>query len=536
MINVRKVKALGRLLLKLETRGSTGTNRKLFIIYFTYLIPGVFIPWLLNKQNMDVTGFEYSFITYLLYSITICFTIINELDNIIISKSEAELFSALPIDDKLIISGKMYMMLRYYLFLSIPLLLPGSIYYYSLLKSFPRVLLYLVSGFMMILFISNIITLIYILAVKLLKPSKLGSVSIIFQVFLIFVLLISYQLLSFGISGRQGVDISNYILLLDDYGLLNIFPQAWYALLPAKNNYEPGIVLILKILLPIFICQMSYLSVKWFLEANYKLIREKYLYARIIVQPESMEKKFFLFRLISDFIQHKYLQNHLERSSYSLLASLYKRDKTVRLSIIPMIIIPAALSVFALFTNQLPYPFEGDLLYSRPVFHISILLCVLVVLNTALLGIKITNYPGAAWIYEAYPMESIRSFRNGLRKFFIIRLLFPVFILLFIIMIFKIPFHFAVLHLIFLFGVTNLYNTIYNSLSKILPFTKENTFVNSIQRLTAIIFPFIYGSIMAVIMLAVYTHIETVIIAIILIFTVTFWINYFVFSKKAGKK
>jgi hypothetical protein len=522
---------LGKLLLKLETRSKTGSGRKLVILYITYLIPGVFIPWLLLQQNQDVSGFEFSFITYLLYSITICFTIINDLDSIIISKSEAELFNILPLTDKMIVDGKMYMMFRYYLFLSIPLLLPGSIYYYSLLKSFPRVLLYLLSGFMMILFISNIITLVYTAALKILNSSRLGSLSLTFQVLLILFLLITYQLLSYGLTHRDSASISNYISFLSLHGLLNIFPQAWYALLPAKYDFDPGIAVILKILLPFFTCHMSYLSVKWYLEANYKPIREKYIYARIIEQPVGRNNRFFLFRIVSDFIGQTYLRNNLERSSYILLSLMYRRDKTVKLSILPMIIIPAALTLFALFTNQLPLPFEPVQFLSKPVFHISILVCVLVVLNTALWGIKITNYPGASWIYEALPVESKKSFRNGIRKFFIIRLLIPVFVFIFIIMMLKIPIHYLFIHIIFLFASANLFNTIYNSLSKGHPFTKENTLSNSLQRLTAIIIPMIFGSILAALMLFVYSNIKTAMIAACIMLLLTYWLNYFLFSR-----
>jgi len=536
LINVRKVKALGRLLLKLETRSRTGSNRKLFIIYITYLIPGVFIPWVLIKQNLDAGGFEFTFLSFLLYSITICFTIINELDNIIISKSEAELFSAMPVNNRLIVSGKTYMMLRYYLYLSIPLLLPGSIYYYSLVRSFPRAILYLISGFLLILFIANIITLMYAAALKFLKPEKVGSVSLVFQIFMIFILMICYQLVSYGMTAKIGFSISGYISLLESKGLLRFFPQAWYALLPARNNYEHNIVLVLKILLPIFICQMSYFSLKWYLESNYALIREKYLYSRLLSGSVKKEERFFLIQIISDFIQQRYLRNSIERSSYGLILSLYKKDKVVKLSILPMIIIPSALALFALFTNQLPLPFTRDVLSTRPVFHISVLLCVLVVLNTALVGIKITNYPGASWIYEAYPMESRRAFKNGIRKFIVIRFLLPVFILIFLIMMFKIPLHFTALHILFMFSVCNLYNSLFNSFSRTLPFTKENSFVNSIQRLTSIILPFIYGIIMSILMLLVYSSIELTSVTIIVILTLTFWLNYFSFVRKPHRK
>ena len=535
MIDVRKVKALGNLLLKLETRSRTGTNRKLLLIYISYLIPGMFIPWLLIKQNTDPTGFEYTFLSFLLYSITIVFTIINELDNLVISKSEAEVFTALPVDDKLIVNAKMYMMLRYFTFLSIPLIIPGSIFYYFIVQSFLRVFMYAVSGLMLILFLAFLITLLYTAALVLIKPKKLGTVSLVFQLILIFVLMITYQLVSYGLSGMQGVGIGHYINILESKGLLNLFPQSWYALLAAKGNFEINISLILKIILPVFLCQVTYLSLKWYLESAYTIIRERYQYSRIVYEREEEKQGFFLAELFKRIVQGKYLRNNTERSSYGLLASLYKKDKTVRLSILPMIIIPAGLTVFAAITNQLPYPFGINVLETKPVFHISILLCVLVVLNTALLGIKITNYPGASWIYDAFPMESKKAFKNGIRKFFVLRFLFPTFIFLFLIMIIRIPIHYTIVHLLFLFSICNFYNSIYNWFSKILPFTKENSLINSLKRLTTMFFPIVFGIIMSILMLSVYQRIETSLIAILVLMTLTFWINFFAFHTKIHK-
>lgn len=530
-MDMRKVRALGNMLLKLETRSQSGSNKKIIFIYIAYLIPGLFIPWVLLKQTTDTSGFEFVFISFLLYSITTCFTIINELDNIIISKSEAEIFSAMPLSDRVIINAKMYMMLRYFMFLSIPLLLPGTAFYFVIMQSSARAFLYLISGFMLILFLSNIITLCYIAAVKILNPGRLSSVSLIFQVTIIFILILAYQLISYGITGRPGATIFSYLSLAESKGYLNFFPQAWYALLPSKNNYAIDIVLILKILLPIFICYMSYLSLKWYLEFSYPVIREKFLYARTFA--ENQTQHFFIWQLISDFIQHKYLRNNLERSSYSLLASLFKRDKIVKLSIIPMIIIPAGLAVFALITNQLPVPFGESMILSKPVFHISILLSILVVLNTAIQGTRITNYPGAAWVYDSYPIESRAAFKNGIRKFFVVRLILPVLFLLLIIIILKIPVHFAGLHILFLFAAADLYNSLYHAFTKVLPFTKENTLINSIQRFTSLLFPLLYGAGCSILMLIVYRNIEIAAITILILLTVTFWFNYFAFARKS---
>ncbi len=161
-----KVRTLGKLLLKLETRSRTGSNRKLLLLNITYLLPGIFLPLLLVKQNTDPTGFEYSFLTFLFFSLILTFTVITELDNLIVSRTEAEIFSAMPIDNGLLVNAKMFVITRYTFFLSLPLLLPGSFFYYTIMRSFPRTFVYFISGFMLLFFTVNILILLYSMALR----------------------------------------------------------------------------------------------------------------------------------------------------------------------------------------------------------------------------------------------------------------------------------------------------------------------------------------------------------------------------------
>lgn len=533
MVDVRKVKILGKLLLKLETRSRSGANRKLLLLNISYLLPGIFLPWLLVKQSTDASGFEYVFFTYFFYSLILAFTFITELDNLIISKTEADLLSSMPIEDKLLIRAKMYMILRYLIFLSVPLLVPGGVFFYFIVKSFPRALLYVISGFMLLYFITNLMILVYSAALRYLKTRSLSFYTLVFQLAMVLIMILGYQLISFGVTGKGGSSAAGYFSFLQAKGVVDFFPQAWFALLPAKNNYVPGISLILKMILPVLICSFSYFSLLMFLEENYSVIREKFLSSRYFAKEK---RRFFIWQMFTDFINNVYIRNNLERSSFGLIRSLYRSDKTVKLAIVPMIIIPAGLALFALFTNQLGAPISRMYFESKPVFHISILMCVLVVVNTAMLGVRVTNYPGVSWVYEACPMDSRAHFRNGFRKFFVVYLLLPLCTLLGIIFLFKIPVDQALLHTLYIFAAANLYNSLFSLLSKSLPFTKENTLINSLQRMTAILFPVLYGVIIVLLQLIAYRNIISALISVIALLTITFWLNYFGFVRSKQAK
>jgi len=527
-----KVRTLGSLLLKLETRGKKGSGRKMLLINLSYFIPGVFIPWFLFKQNADPTGFQFSFVTFLCYSLIMAFTIITELDNLITSKTEAEILTALPVDTNTLLGAKMYMYNRYILMLSAPLILPGSIFFYAILRSFPRAVMYYLAALMLIFFTANILLLIYTAVLRIFKAASAGSYTLIFQTGLILLLILSYQFVSFGITGRPGSSVAGLVSFLETKGIINFLPPAWFAFLTARAQYVPQIGLIAKVILPLVITILSYYSFKLYLKENFVLIRDKFVNSRIITYDTELKQKFLIFAWFNDFIRNIYLRNNTERASFGLIRSLYRKDKTVKLAILPMIIIPLGLGLFALFTGQLPSPFDKNYFDIKPVFHISLLLSLLVVLNTAIIGIKVTNYTGVSWIYTAYPKLSAGNFKNGFRKFFVVYLLLPVCIGFGIMFMIKIPMHQALLHTVFIFAAANLYNSFYNLFSRVLPFTKENTILNSLQRMTTIIFPFLYGVIIIVIQLMLYKSMINTLIGVTVIFTLTFWINYFGFVRK----
>jgi hypothetical protein len=166
------------------------------------------------------------------------------------------------------------------------------------------------------------------------------------------------------------------------------------------------------------------------------------------------------------------------------------------------------------------------------VFHISILLSILVVLNASFISLKITSYPGVRWIYNALPINTVKAFRNGIRKYFVINLILPITIGIFLILIFAIPLNYALLHIIFTFVIVNFYNSILNIFSRTLPFTKENTLINSIQKISSVIISFLIGIIFVIIQLLVYNNIKYIIFFVLAVLVLTFFINYLGFRSK----
>ena len=164
-------------------------------------------------------------------------------------------------------------------------------------------------------------------------------------------------------------------------------------------------------------------------------------------------------------------------------------------------------------------------------FHISIMLSLFLVITASMQGIKITANPAASWVYDSFPIESRKRFKNGIGKFFILYLILPVCTILFVIFLVKIPFTQALVHTLFIFSAANLFNLLCHSFSKSLPFTAENTVINSMHRIGLMFASIIFGLPFVVIQLFAYKSIIEALIASIIIITLTFWINFFVFVR-----
>jgi hypothetical protein len=533
MYDAGKIRVLTGLLLKQETRGKDGSRKKLFLLFFSYIIPGIFIPLLLYKQNSDPTGFEYSFLTFIFYSLIIAFSIITEFDNLIISKTEIDLFTSLPVDDELIVHAKLNVILRYVFILSLPLLIPGSIYYFMLLGSIQRSLLYFISGYMLFFFMINLLLFLYSIILKKFSTKRLSTYILIFQILLLFLLIIGYQFVSYAFTGENRSGISAYFNTVFEKRYTQFFPQSWFGYIPAKQSTPVNYTVLLRIVLPVLICYTSYLSLKYYLMENYGSIRERFFHTRVYYFDYSSDKlkSSGLGGLLSRIVSSYYLCNDIERSSFGFLQSMFLRDRMVRLNILPMAAVPIGLTIFAIFTNQLPPPFGYVFFDVNPVFHISIFISVLMAVNAAVRGIKATNETDAAWVYESFPIENKLHFINGIRKFFVLELLLPLTAILFILYITVIPFFQALIHIIFVLVCTNLFNSLYHAYNKDLPFTRENTIFNSIQRITSLVYPIVFGGIFAVLQYYVYRSYNLTLITIIATITANMWVNYFAFRR-----
>lgn len=531
--NVRKmnyslVKTLGRFLLKLETRSANGSYSKLILLLTVQIIPGMFIPFLLYKQTADTSGFQFTLLTFTFYSLIILFNIVSQLDNLVLNQNEAELYTNILIDNTLISKAKIYFLNRYIFLLSLPLLLSGNIFYYQMTKSILRSVVYFGSGLMFFLFLSSITLFIYSLLLRNLKR-KISAYTLLFQIVLILTMVLSYQFISYSLSGKSGSSLTEYITFLQKNSLLNFLPPAWFAFLCDRSNYPFGIGLLGKIILPVVVTFMSIFTLKLYLRDNISLIKERVLNFSDRIEPSTNDnfksppaeragKK--------SFLTEYYLKDNNELAAYGLMKNLYRSDKSVKLNFLPLMLIPVGLALFGLLTNQLQSPFASSYFGTKPVFHIALLITILVVLNTSLAGSKLSNQFKAAWIYDSVPLNKKR-FINGVRKYYVLNFIIPLYVFLLLMFFISMNPLQALLHASFMFSATLVFTSVSFMLYKALPFSKDYSTVNSLNRITAMIFPLLVGIIITFSQNWMYKEIIYVTIFIFVAMVISLFVNYF---------
>lgn len=520
MSDSAKINYLGKILLRLETRSSDGSLRKLFLVNLSFLFPAILTSGLMYMQK--VSAFEFSFINFLLFSLLMIFSIINELDNILLSENECEIYSTVPLSCKILSGAKMYMLTRLVLLMAIPLYIPSGVFYFLLSNSIGLSFVYVINGYVAGYFIINIVVLLYAVAVRNFKISRSSNFRLLLQLIMILLLILGYQFISYGISARGSVSL--LIDWLNENRLTDFLPSFWFAFSLSTEKYVQNFAYFMKITLPYLIFFFSYLSLRNYLMQNYPVIADN-LKSGYIKRKTDYISESGISRLIYEYLVKIYLVKSKERASYRFMRSMLMRDKTLRSSVYLVMILPAGLAFFGLMTNQLPELFNQNYLQLKPVFHISILFSVMVVLNTALLGIRSSDTPEASWIYLAYPMYKITEFVSGIRKFFVLHFLLPIALSVLVITLFSLTAVQALVNVFFIFSSAMLYNALFFRFSRLLPFTEKNTTINSFKRIASIINPFIFSILIVMVQSFVYKDQYLALITAIIILFISILIN-----------
>jgi len=313
----------------------------------------------------------------------------------------------------------MYVILRYLFVLSLPLMVPGSIFYYFIAKSLPRAFLYYASGYVMCLFVTNVLLLIYSFVLRNFKAKRLSTLYLyssgivnIFSGYRIPVCILHFC--------RQAKWWCHFILWGDSEKRAHtIFPQAWFGFIPVRQNFYFDFRLLVKAILPVFISYFAYLSLKIYLAENYGKIRERVHHSRIFfTESRAISGGFSLANAWNCFIEKFYIRNKIEQSSFTLLKIFFKREKAVKLNILPMIMIPGGIGQYSHYWPNSCCPRFGKWISEKTCFSYFHNAFTLSCNNYINAGNKNYGKPAASWVYDSFSRWIKKKIQKRDKKIF----------------------------------------------------------------------------------------------------------------------
>ncbi len=437
LIDPVQVKALFIASLKLDFRksglakgmklGKSSRKSTFWYTILSYCFISIFMALGIFKVT-DVAS--YSFLILTISMVMLAMAVIIEFHEIIINPLDADILGHRPITSRTFFVARLANLFFYITVMGASLTL------------FPAVMGVWVKGshwtfaplFLAISWTANLSTaaymiLFYTLLVKWVNYDRLKDILAYVQMALTFILVIGYQFIP-----RMSEHIQPGQIAFQFKNAWNfLVPSAWFTGLTA--GFYSGFSTHMALLSLLAIGSTAILLTIAF--RNISLEYAGYL-QKISTRVERFEKshpKREKIKQTRSNRRFRWIRRGEEEFGYELTATYLKRDRTLRTRLFPSFGIPLAMLAFFLFEGSLSDPFKnvkGFETIFPLIFLVYVVFFFYEIISTS------ENWQGS-WIFWAAPIEKPSALFWGGAKLFLIRYIFPFFLLVFFILMIKMP-------------------------------------------------------------------------------------------------
>ena len=327
-----------------------------------------------------------------------------------------------------------------------------------------------------------------------------------------------FVMYSSTLSTKAKMNFKNNIT---DFTIVKYLPQSLF------SNAIDNPILLLQC---VFIVFVTFLLCFFFLKNRYYNISEKIYSLDIKIK----KKKTFSFFNYSAIIKRIFIKNKQEEASYELMKNQIKNSKTLRSRFIPMLFLPLILAVIGVITNikgilifsesrGVAENFTADVLILSPSITITLFMCVRIFIsNTKIADEHSTEIN---WIYDTLPVLKKSLLQSGALKYVYFNLLFPLILILFLIISFRFPSQHLLLNLLYITSASVLINTIFLIFDKNLPFSLDNSKINSAKRLAEIFLSVLISIVIFVSQIFIFENVIFAVAAILVLIILSFFLN-----------
>lgn len=503
-------KILFNLFLKTDYRDKEKTAyKKLTGIFISYLFANSFIGWS-NYMRFD----EYSFVV-LAFSINIffiTFVSLTEYADMLFSKRQMDIFTALPIKSTAIFNAKLKSATAYIGVFCVSLVIPQAVFVYMYDHDITRTILFVILCFAFTLSILYLILLIQTAAIMIYKKQS-GYLQYILQFLFIFFIIYTSSL-----SSKASLESRHSIR---EYDIVQYLPQ---------NIFYLGMGSYLYFALSILIAASVFFLFYFLLKANYSKV-----YNILAYSPENKTKKLKFgssFNSISEFISSRLLKNNIERASYNLMKYQFLNSRSMKVKYIPTLFLPLIFAVIAVATNTpgfltLKTSAVTKMTHIVPILGPTITMMMIMASRLMITNTKISdeNSSGTDWLYKSLPVKENVWVFNGVNKFIYINLIAPMIVLVFFILLIKLDIQTVAINMLFIVSCLIFINSLFSLFDKTFPFTLESSKFNSTSKFIEVLLTMILGVAIFVGQIFIFQNIIFVVAVIAVMLIVSFLIN-----------
>jgi len=495
-----KVKILIKTFFSLDFRDKENKGKKKFL--------GIFISYLFANSVLTLNNYiAFNRESFIILSFStgvflLVFVILNDFANLFFTKKHIDVMSSLPIDNSDLVLGKFISAFLYLSVYALIIAIPQVIFFGLYGSNIFEMIMFLAANMCSLFFITGAILILYTASLKVFS-GKSNIILYLFQFIFFF-----YVIFTSSTASRISVEKADLL----SQGFIKYLPQFYFAASAGKPLTLAALILLTILLYVIF----------------YFYIKKNYLKISAIIYEQKektrgSKSKKSLWIKYNDFMSKIFIRNNEEKASYYLTLNQLSNSKSLKLKFVPLIFLPVIVCLISVFTNTASLPDAGNaqngLLVITPSISFTFFMCIKLLISAT--KIEDENSSDTGWMYSSLPINLPGRIKNANLKFITVNFAFPLIIILFCIINFKINLLSSVLNLAYIFSASLFVNSLFLLFDRVYPFSLESTKYNSASKLGEILFIMLIAVGIFVVQIFIFENVIFVVISILLFLVIS---------------
>lgn len=498
------------LFVKLDFRDKDKSGiKKIIGLLVTYLLTN-FILSFTNFNGFD--EFSFALLSFSVNMFFISFVVLNDFDNLFLSRKYYELLITLPVRQNNFFAAKFVsasLMIFAFFFVSS---VSQLVFFYISSESIGRVILFFMASLLFNFTFMGVVLLVYVFIVNRFADKSnlfVYGLQFLFFFFVMYSSTASTKAFKLGKKNLLEIEFVKYM------------PQVLFA----KAIYDWWLFPVC-----ILITAVVYYSLYKFMSVNFFELHDK-----ISKVGKDKKKKAlkFKFTFWGEFI-HKYiLRNNIQRASYDLLAAQLKNSRFLRIKYIPMLLFPLIFCVLGVFYTKEFLVLSADqrigklmnsqlMVFSPSITFMTILSFRMLFSNTKIAD---ENSPNSETVFSILPIKDYMQLNLGISKFIYANFYFPLMLVMIALLSISLDMTTIVLNLLYISSALYFLNTIFLLFDKRLPFSLDSSKFNSASKFGEVMFNMLLGLIIFIVQIFVFQNVIFVIGAVVVFTGISLLIN-----------